>query len=1239
MATRVLNDVGERRVIERKKFVNETRKDVILSKRGEARLYRANRTFLWAKSMGASTQATNSLVNLSYGVLQTINDVQALFSAGNFVRSVGARYAWTLGGRALSRIQSKIVPQGGGPIGRAMRVQAGRQSKKILSAMSSNFFVKTDIEIQNVVNMEKRIKHQLSAGKGIARKWSLLTAANAISNAPDPYTEAQKIMGKNSKKGLDKNMDGAFKSDQTFLKDSDVFANIFGQTTTVSEARHYQKYLTTGQNPNNLLTGYRTKIAEMDLAYDRHSTNGPTYIKSLKTGEIDYQKNLVNRVNEMKTQSVNEYNPVKPSDENIHGLDMTKSQDRKIMNMIQQLGPYNEGLDADDFEQLLNSGHSYTKNFNAFFDLTHALNSLSRLRQQSPQKPLTKMRQVIAASAHQGDKSSRAFIEMARKISQEQYYNSSTAGSLIDKVLGTKGFGMTYREMLHVETGNLGIPPKDMFKNGKLNPIYEGVGYKLYKSSNNPKDPNYIPSRDQIQRAIHIEPEQFKLKDAFMRVSVGFGGKSPQSRFADFIGDAQEIEFGGVQKTRGGKSATKDKNQFKHTYPRTLFMHNAAYKAAKQLGINFGMTKPKVTKHTIGSRTFSGEIHNRDMLPKEKQKAFNLMLDRRTRELLDAEIDVRRKIGTTGRVSMKDSYETVLFDPQGTRYDTPQLRNRELVRESVLKITSPMNRRTSIVMGDDGQPKLIYEDVESVGGAGFQNYFDRVNKAMREGSEIKASIVADQIWQRQFRANLNEVLGAVGVDMGGLDETQWYTRFPADVSRRAGVTSVDDVITNIEMNVNKARQNYIENAQLQSDDRLKKNRAKREQDAKDFAVNNNQSGGGIEMETLFRNKLRELEEAAEIEEFLTVTNQLKDFPYEEVWEEMENQELDRLRNLFSQTSAARRGRGALVDGKKISFRKFSEDFSDSINREIDTTLQKIADEQYNGSIETAKTSIEYEQAKDNIINEYKIFADSAGVNFEVYDADDLSNVILTKVDPATGETQEFLASFEELARTDIADLETKYVPIQKELARGINVEGELDTSQGAYGSTTQNTGVFGDPTFEESMKRLEQSETLRKATKSALNIIRNIRPKRTKGMPTFGGGLGVVAVGDEFLGLTPELKRPKVSISSNENRELRDALGLIAGEIQEDPVNGPVALGMYLWGWKSGIGQSTHVAILLGAIKGSFQDYSLPAGQEFIGSGIASLIENTIIPEVNRIGGTAEARAITQYLQNKNMVF
>ena len=1239
MSVRLLNDVGERRVVEKQKFVSETRKDVILSKRGEARIYRANRTFLWAKSLGASTQATNSLVNLSYGVLQTINDIQALFSAGNFVRSVAARYAWTIGGRALSKVQSKIVPQGGGIIGRAMRVQAGRQSKKILSSMSSNFFVKTEIEIKNVVNMEKHIKNQLTQGKGLARQWALMTAANAVSNAPDPYTQAQKIMGNNQKKGLKKSLDGNFMSDQNYLKDSTIFGNIFSQTMNVSEAQHYKKFLATGRNPNDYFDAYRNKIIEMNDAYDKaQNPYGPTYVKNMKTGELGYQKNLVDEINKLKNEANNKYGTLKDATdiiENPHGLDITKSADRKIMNMGTASIPYQDKFTVEDFDRILNGSATYTNKYNAYYDLTHSLNSLSRARQEGvkpgARKPLGGGPSAVAYRAQKGGKEEAKFMDMLRKAANESWYNSSMSNAIIDKALGTKGFGTTYREMLHIETGNRGVPFDGLFVNGRLNPIYEGrnLGYQLFKSSNNPKDPNYIPSRDQIQRAIHIDNEKFKVKDAFLRISVSFGGRTAQSKFADAISDAQEIEYGGIQKSKSGIKTAHGKNgndrTYRYTYPRTLFMHQAAYSAAKSLGLNFGMTQPKVTKHQIRGKFYQGETTS--MEPKQKQKAFNLMLDRKTKEILNAELDIRRKTDLTGRVSIRDAYETILYDPEGTRYNAPLFRNKELIQESVRKITSPANRRSTIMFDDAGNPQVVYEDTEQIGGGGYKNYFDSLNDALKSGNDVGAAIRANRIWQSQFKQNLNEIFGGIGADLG--DEVVWYARFSDEMASRYGVTSIEDIVENIQANVSKARRNYIESAQIQSNDRLKKGRAKREQDAMEFAAKNGKNSK-IEAETLYKTKLQELEEAADIEEYITLTNQLKDFPYQQVWDEMEEAELDRLRRVYDpKRGRAATGKKVTLGEESISLKQFMGEFTEGFETELKNVAQRISKEQNIPLIDAYQTS-EFLEAQERVINDYQILANQAGITFEVGSGEDISGVFLQKRNPATGEYEEFSATINELMRSQLEGLESKYRPKQADRGRN-DVLDEIDTSQGAFGSTTQKTNAFGDNTFEEAMQLLEGAETLIKAVKQALQNIEKLKPQRRKGMPTFGGGLGVVVEGGQFYSLIGELGRKKMTITNDENSKLRNSLATIVSEIENNTIINTRLLAMYLWGYKSSAGSSLDINVILGGINGSFRDVNLPA---YINQGITTNIQQDI-DKLNKELTKQDALVIYNYLFHK----
>lgn len=1213
--SRVLSDVNDKRVVERHKFVSETRKDVILSKRQEARLYKVNRSFLWAKSVGAQTQTTNNLVNLSYGVLQTVNDIQALFSAGNFIRSVGARYAWTIGGRALSKVQGKVVPQGGGPVGRGMRVLAGRQSKKILSSISSNFFVKTEMTINNVVNMEKKIKNDLAKGKGIARQWAMLTAAKAISTAPDPYSVASEIMGKSSMKGgRERNPIGDSSSINTR---ADTFRYIFGESASVAEAQHYQKYLVNGRNPNDLLSGYREKLIR-----ETNDDHLATYVQDIKTGELGNQKELVEKVRKQQEKALgtpqkNEYpegSEIPLPDE--LGLDVLRSQDRKIFTMLQESSLNNNLNNPEFFEYLEKSQLDYTGRFDAYFDLNVGLNNINKARTGKGTKigGYHGVKRDVLKLAHKKDKGIEQFMDLGRQIAGHSNTGSG-ASKLIDIALGTKGFGGHYREDAIPVFGNKQMPI-DLFQNGKLNPLYSGTHYEFRKISNNPKDPNFVPSRADIQRAIHIEQERYKLKNAFLQISVSFGGKRPGSKFADLIRDAQHIEFGGQQSARVlnrgkfGVGQTSQSQTYRHTYPRTLFMHNAGYNAAKQLNMNVGIRQPKTFRTKLGHK-FQTEV-KQDMTTAQKRNAFNLVLDRRTKELLDAEVNIRQKRTGTGRVNILDAYESVLNDPQGTRYqNNAKLRNSDLVRESLLKLTGGPKTTTKVVFDEVGNPRTIIDKYEEVEESDFKSYFDRLDEVMRNrelgGIETFSATMkkADQIWQRDFITRVNEVLGAVGAEGAGDDgKTWWFTRFPADVRRRANVRSPEDILLNIESKVLKERFEYIKRKERILNETVEKSQEKIKLEAMEIARKRGKSQ--VDINYIYQEEVRKKTEQLETDLYIQLNEDIKTYPMEEVWAAAEEAELDRLRGIFGEFGQARRGKTITVGDDVFSLGEYMENLSESLDRTRQKALEEVAKD-LDTTPEIAVDTPEYHQRIKEIDEEYQATARAVGINLEIQEAGGLTDTVIELTDPTTGETYRRFATGEEAARTDLEGLEGLFIPdeLNNDL---LTSEAILDTENPAFGTLSRESGLFGNETLEKALTLLTSSDNqeLKMELRKAIKLLRNMRitPGDTK--DSYGGGDGVVVEGKYIFKSQKKGRGDSRDMGLQTN--LNTAIGNVARILTDGGTVQAMTVAMYLEGYRKDEGGTLEVTMLLDLLAGNYRDYELPAGDEFISNSIHSAI-------------------------------
>ena len=149
--------LGQTKATTTKKYVSEGRQDVLISSRTEATMFKTLRYYNWSKSFGMKTDFANKLSDGTYAALQTLNDISAFVTSDSLVRSIAARYGWVVAGRAFGRIQGKVLPQGGGPFGRFMRVKGGQYSRKVLGNFM-NYFTTTEMKFENVTRTQRHIK-------------------------------------------------------------------------------------------------------------------------------------------------------------------------------------------------------------------------------------------------------------------------------------------------------------------------------------------------------------------------------------------------------------------------------------------------------------------------------------------------------------------------------------------------------------------------------------------------------------------------------------------------------------------------------------------------------------------------------------------------------------------------------------------------------------------------------------------------------------------------------------------------------------------------------------------------------------------------------------------------------------------------------------------------------------------------------------------------------------------------
>ena len=130
-------------------------------------------------------------------------------------------------------------------------------------------------------------------------------------------------------------------------------------------------------------------------------------------------------------------------------------------------------------------------------------------------------------------------------------------------------------------------------KTGEKHPVIEGQ-YHQSRFTDNKMRHNYVPSRQQIQKAIHSLPLDTKDPDTLLTYTVAFGGKTPMSKSADEIRDAFQIEFGGPGTDKQGGLRNRTDN---FVFTPSLFMFNSLRATATA----FGLDKPSANKFRLGA--------------------------------------------------------------------------------------------------------------------------------------------------------------------------------------------------------------------------------------------------------------------------------------------------------------------------------------------------------------------------------------------------------------------------------------------------------------------------------------------------------------------------------------------------------------------------------------------------------------------------------------------------------------
>lgn len=340
----VANEFGETVVTAKTQYVSEGRKDVLISRQTEAKMFKYLRYYNWSKSFGMKTPFLNNLANGAYGTLQLLNDLSA-FTSENVVRSLAARYGWVVAGRAFGKVQGRVLPQGGGPLGRFMRVKGGQFSRKVLGDFM-NYFTTTEMTFENVVKTQKSIMKQLDMAGGLGPTWSAMALAEAIGNAPDPYaSEAVKIRGNNRDKDLAATAfaDGDKHTIKYLQKRTDVLKTLSASGASAPEMTYLIQAMEHGYNPDDIMK----KVADKDksikkvlnpLMKERDDSLRTGLNKSIASqGLTDYSDDGTTQFQNTVFEALDE----------VLGLNLSSDMSAKNMGDFQSLESIFRGIESD----------------------------------------------------------------------------------------------------------------------------------------------------------------------------------------------------------------------------------------------------------------------------------------------------------------------------------------------------------------------------------------------------------------------------------------------------------------------------------------------------------------------------------------------------------------------------------------------------------------------------------------------------------------------------------------------------------------------------------------------------------------------------------------------------------------------------------------------------------------------------------------------------------------------------
>ena len=614
------------------------------------------------------------------------------------------------------------------------------------------------------------------------------------------------------------------------------------------------------------------------------------------------------------------------------------------------------------------------------------------------------------------------------------------------------------------------------YKDGRLDTLGFGTKYGVAKITNQKKgsngytNSNYIPSKRQIQDAIHIiEPDLLPGDRAFLLFAVAFGGKTGKSKYADAIEDAQQIEYGGPATT----TVTP------YVYPRTLFLNNAAYRSAQALGIEapFRTTiNPSASLHTL-----------QNLKPREKDKGFNLVVDQKMKKLLAAENSVRHLRGRTGRVRQLNPVLSLFDDPLMEDINRVDIARQNINSESAIRqLRNIENKRYYVDVLEDGSEVVRSEEliplsslhhnlIEKTEGERIK---EAIKRAVSQGysseqAYLRGASVANKLMNK-LRKEINFQQGPIKTRNPETFEWVYTTRIPRRLAMDMELNTEASIMDYIDYKYQQDREIAVKGYES-----ALKGQQKSPQQLKDIAIarasaNRRGKGPGFDVAAEEERILFELVENQQFELEIKMQEYENkwDAEYDRHWDQTMESVIDDIGNELLTISKLQNQEALRVynstTGKFESAPNFAEVTQDIEYAFKEANTQYLESRKAKG--EDIRKILSSKEYKDFLEAQRQILTASyndVGIDFRTLAGGEA--VITIFQDDETGNKYEYTSEMYERDKYEgtidrvEADIDVYYDIAGREEYVG-NLYGNLP---GDY----RDSGVVGDPTFEEVLRQ------------------------------------------------------------------------------------------------------------------------------------------------------------------------